>query len=161
MKVLNCILLLLILSTLILAGEQDKSINLLWNIEVGGGDMINTYGLISLTKIPEFYFGFGGSFTYEKEEHFGVEYSQYFYTISGVVGYKLFNLSGIIFDLRERIGNEFMSIGDYSSSGILFSTDMLVGYKNVFGVLAIPVFFGKEENAIDVRLGLGYQFNIY
>ena len=111
--------------------------------------------------MPKLYGGLGGAFTYGKEEYFGVEFSQYFYTISAVVGYKLYNLANITFDVRERIGNEVMTIGDYSSSGLIFSTDLVIGYKNMFGILAIPIFLGDEATGINARIGLGYQFNLY
>ena len=141
--------------------EKPKSFNLYLDLEAGGGDMINAYALCGLKVLPKFYFGFGGAYTYWEEEYFGINYSQHFYTISGVLGYEMFNLSSITFDLRARIGKEFMSMKDYSASGIVLSTDLLIGYSDFYGVLAVPLFIGKEGNVMDVRVGLGYEFEIY
>ncbi len=143
------------------AQQNNRKLNIFLNFELGGGDMINAYGIARLAKIPKLYFGLGGSFTYSKAEYFEEEYSQYFYTFAGVVGYKIYNIADLTFDIRERIGNEFMSIGDYKASGLLLSTDLLIGYDSFYGIVAIPFFIGKNENVINILLGLGYQLKVY
>ena len=123
--------------------------------------MFSTYFAMTPGSLNRLQFGLGGGFTYNKDEYFGVEYSQMFYTVSGLISFKILQKGAVGLILRERIGREFMSVDEYSAAGMVFSTDMLVKYKNLYGNVAVPAFLGKDGTAVDVRIGIGYQLQLY
>lgn len=141
--------------------SRQKGINLLWNIEFGGGDMVSTYFSIKIPQLERFEFGLGGAFTYLKEDNFGEKFSEYYYTFSGLISFRLIEFNSVWINLRERIGKQFIKIDKYNESGFNLSTDLLIGYKRFYGELALPIFFGNEGTTVLVKMGVGYQLKLF
>ncbi len=141
--------------------EPQTSINLLWNFELGGGDLLNTYISLKIPPLKAFTFGVGGSFTFSKDEYEGVELNEYYYTFAGLVSMRLTDFGSVWLNIRERIGKQFISIDTYLESGQLYSTDLLIGYKNFTAILAVPLFIGSEGTDVTVTMGIGYQMLLF
>ena len=116
--------------------------------------MINSY--LSY-KLWFFNIGAGSSFTYDNEEILGKKFSGYLYNFTGILNINFFQSSFFWMDVRERAGYEWITIDKWSEKGLFLSTDLLIGYHNLFGAVAVPMFFGRLGNAIDMQIGLGIR----
>ena len=151
----NLFLIILILVSMLLVVETNQLNASEWLISptVGNGHMIDLS--VQYWAFQYFSFGLGGNFTYAKDE-----YTEYLYGITGNIQVHLYEGENVWFNIRERIGYEKYIIDDYDYPGKLLSTDLLMGYKGLYGVLGIPIFLGKYGNVVSVQMGLGYRFRI-
>jgi len=127
---------------------------LAWDLECGSGHMFNSYLSCQLGRLLV---GAGGSLTYDNEEVLGQTFKGYLCNFTGNLGFNFVQSSFFWMDVRCRAGYEWITFDKWSEKGSFLSTDLLIGYHNLYGAVAVPMFFGRLGMAIEVQMGLGIR----
>ncbi len=136
--------------------ESDSwlSKKLVWDLECGSGHMLNTY--LSY-KLGPFLIGGGWSFTYDNEKVLGQTFKGYLYNFTGILNYNFVQNRFLWIDLRARAGYEWIKFDTWSEKGAFLSADLLIGHHNLYGTVAVPMFFHRLGIAVAMQMGLGLR----
>lgn len=133
-----------------------ESNNKKWAItlEAGNGSI---FGITSYYRINKFGVGIGAGFDYSNENIDENQYSLFLFssTINGIyhfLGDDVYQIDG-----RLKFGYNYLSVNEFSMSGIELTPEILMGYKNIYGIISGVILFADETYFIP-QIGVGYRF---